>query len=99
MKSAFDIIKRPVLTEKSYDAMGEKKYTFEVAKSATKIDICRAAEEIFGVKVLSVNTMNVRGKKKRFSAGRPEGTTPSWKKAIITVTEDSKSIEFFDSLM
>ena len=99
MKSVYDIIIRPIVSERTMAGSAQRKYTFEVAKSATKIDICRAAEEIFGVKVLSVNTMNVRGKKKRFSAGRPEGTTPSWKKAIITVTEDSKSIEFLDSLM
>ena len=79
--------------------VANKVYVFEVATDAGKIEIKKAMEEIFKVKVKSVNTMNVRGKKKRFSAGRPEGTTPSWKKAIITVTEDSKTIEFFDSLM
>ena len=99
MKSVYDVIRRPIVTERSVEGASEHKYTFEVARDATKIDIRRAAEEIFGIKVLSVNTMNVRGKKKRYAAGRPEGTTPSWKKAIITTTEDSKSIEFFDSLM
>ncbi|MDD6262046.1 MAG: 50S ribosomal protein L23 [Clostridiales bacterium] len=99
MKSVYDVIIRPIVSERTMAGSTNKKYTFEVARDATKIDIRRAAEEIFGIKVLSVNTMNVRGKKKRYAAGRPEGTTPSWKKAIITTTEDSKSIEFFDSLM
>ncbi|MBQ5973399.1 MAG: 50S ribosomal protein L23 [Oscillospiraceae bacterium] len=99
MKSVYDVIIRPIVSERSMSGAGEKKYTFEVARDASKVEIRRAAEEIFGVKVLSVNTMNVRGKKKRYSAGRPEGTTPSWKKAIVRVTEDSKTIEFFDSLM
>ena len=77
----------------------ERKYTFEVARDATKIDVKNAVEEVFGVKVDSVNIMNVRGKKKRLSMGRPEGYTPAWKKAIVKVTGDSKTIEFFDSLM
>ena len=97
MKSPYDIILRPVLTEKSYDAMAEKKYTFEVAKSATKVDINRAVEELFGVKVRKVNTLHVRGHLRR--QGRTEGYTPSWKKAVVTLTEDSKSIEFFEGMM
>ena len=99
MKTAHDIIIRPIISERSMEGAGIKKYTFEVAKDATKIDIRNACEEIFGVKVISVNTLNVRSKKKRLSAGRPEGTVPAWKKAIVRCSADSKSIEFFDSLM
>ena len=96
MKSAFDIIKRPVLTEKSYDAMGEKKYTFEVAIDANKIEIKNAVETIFGVKVASVNTMRTMGKMKR--QGRFTGRTAEKKKAIVTLTEESKAIEFFEGM-
>ena len=96
MKSAFDIIKRPVLTEKSYDAMGEKKYTFEVAIDANKIEIKNAVETIFGVKVASVNTMRTMGKIKR--QGRFSGRTAEKKKAIVTLTKDSKNIEFFEGM-
>ena len=99
MKTAHDIIIRPIVSERTMGAIAERKYTFEVARSATKIDIRNAVEEVFGVKVASVNTISVHAKKKRLSMGRPEGTLPAWKKAIVTVTEDSKSIEFFDSLM
>ena len=74
-----------------------KKYTFEVAKSAGKIEIAKAVEEIFKVKVKKVNTVNVRGQLRR--QGRSEGYTPSWKKAYVTLTEDSKSIEFFEGMM
>ena len=97
MKSPYDIILRPVLTEKSYDAMAEKKYTFEVNKASTKIDIKRAVEELFGVKVSKVNTLHVRGHMRR--QGRYEGYTRSWKKAVVTLTEDSKTIEFFESMI
>ena len=96
MKSAFDIIKRPVLTEKSYDAMGEKKYTFEVAIDANKIEIKNAVETIFGVKVASVNTMRTMGKMKR--QGRFTGRTAEKKNAIVTLTEESKAIEFFEGM-
>ena len=96
MKSAFDIIKRPVLTEKSYDAMGDKKYTFEVAIDANKIEIKNAVESIFGVKVASVNTMRTLGKIKR--QGRFSGRTAEKKKAIVTLTKDSKNIEFFEGM-
>ena len=75
----------------------ERRYTFEVAKEATKIDIKNACEEIFGIKVKSVNTINVKGKEKRM--GIHTGFRPDWKKAIVTITEDSKTIEFFDSMM
>ena len=73
-----------------------KKYTFKVAKDAEKIEIAKAAEEIFGVKVQKVNTVSVRGRKRR--QGLYVGYTPSWKKAIVTLTPDSKSIEFFESM-
>ena len=78
-------------------AISERKYTFEVAKEATKIDIARAVEEIFGVKVESVNTINVKGKEKRM--GVHSGFRPDWKKAVVKITDDSKTIEFFDSMM
>ena len=74
-----------------------KKYTFEVAKDANKIQIAKAVAEVFGVEVKKVNTMNVRGRLRR--QGRSEGYTPSWKKAIVTLTESSKSIEFFEGMM
>lgn len=99
MKSAHDIIIKPIVSERTMSGIKERKYTFEVARDATKIDVKNAIEEVFGVKVDSVNIMNVRGKKKRLSMGRPEGYTPAWKKAIVKVTGDSKTIEFFDSLM
>ena len=92
----FDIIISPVLTEKSYDGIATKKYTFKVAKKATKTQIKTAVEDIFGVKVAKVNTVNVNGKKKRM--GRSEGYTSDYKKAVVFLTEDSKAIEFFESL-
>ena len=97
MQFAQDIILRPIITEKSMDGLSEKKYTFQVAKQAGKIEIRHAVEELFGVKVKKVNTVNVRGKKKRM--GVHTGFTSSWKKAIITLDEKSKTIEFFDSMM
>ena len=93
----YDIIKKPIITERSTMAIAERKYTFEVAKEATKIDIARAVEEIFGVKVESVNTINVKGKEKRM--GVHSGFRPDWKKAVVKITDDSKTIEFFDSMM
>ena len=94
---AHDIISRPIITEKSMMGIAEKKYTFEVAKTATKIDIANAVEEAFKVKVAKVNTVSVRGRLKR--QGRTQGYTKSWKKAVVTLTEDSKSIEFFEGMM
>ena len=89
--TAYDIIKRPIITEQSMAETEAKKYTFEVAKSANKI-------EIFGVKVAKVNTLNMQGKEKR--TGRfPAGRRPSWKKAMVTLTEDSKTIEFFEGMV
>ena len=97
MKSPYDIILRPVLTEKSYDAMAQKKYTFEVAIGANKTEIKSAIEEIFeGVKVESVNTMRTMGKMKR--QGRTQGRTPEVKKAIVTLKKDSKGIPFFEGM-
>jgi large subunit ribosomal protein L23 len=95
--TAQDIIIRPIITEKSMAGMPNKKYTFQVAKDATKIDIARAVKELFGVQVKKVNTVNVRGHLRR--QGRSEGFTPSWKKAYVTLTEDSKPIEFFEGMM
>lgn len=91
-----DIIIKPLLSEKSYDGIASKRYTFEVAKNATKTQIKMAVEEIFGVKVEKVNTVNYDGKLKR--QGRYEGRRPSFKKAIVQLTANSKSIEFFDSM-
>ena len=97
MKLAQEIILAPVITEESMMGTTEKKYTFKVAKDATKVDIKKAVETLFGVKVEKVNTMNVRGQMRRY--GRFEGYKASWKKAIVTLTADSKTIEFFDGMM
>jgi large subunit ribosomal protein L23 len=91
-----DIIVKPLLSEKSYAGIKDKKYYFVVKKDANKTQIKLAVEEIFGVKVEKVNTANVSGKLKR--QGRYEGYTPDYKKAIVQLKADSKSIEFFDSL-
>ena len=97
MKTAQDIILAPVITEKSISGIADKKYTFKVAKDANKIEIAKAVAELFKVKVAKVNTINVRGQQKRM--GRYSGYTASWKKAIVTLKADSKSIEFFDGLI
>ncbi|MCI8553503.1 MAG: 50S ribosomal protein L23 [Clostridiales bacterium] len=94
--NARDIILAPVITEKSVQALAEKKYTFRVARGANKIEIAKAAEEVFGVKVAKVNTISMKGTLRR--QGRSEGYTSDWKKAIITLTPDSKTIEFFDGM-
>ncbi len=91
-----DIIIKPVLTEKGYDGIADKRYTFVVARTANKTEIKIAVEKMFGVKVKSVNTVTQRGKLKRM--GRNEGYTPVTKKAIVTLREDSKPIEYFNSL-
>lgn len=96
MTSAYDVIIRPVLTEKSYAGIPNKTYSFEVAKNANKVEIKKAVEEIFGVKVEKVTTVVVKGKMKR--QGRTEGKTADWKKATCSLTADSKAIEFFESL-
>lgn len=96
MRSPHDIIIKPIITEESMDAMAIGKYTFMVDKRATKVQIKRAVEDIFDVKVARVNTLNILGKEKRM--GVHVGRTPNWKKAIITLTEDSESIEFFEGM-
>ncbi len=93
---AEDIILKPVLTEKAYDGIATKTYTFIVKKDANKTQIKQAVEKIFDVKVEKVNTVTCKGKLKRM--GRHEGYTPDRKKAIVTLKEDSKAIEFFESL-
>ena len=97
MKLAQDIIIKPIITEQSMMGVAFKKYTFKVASDANKIEIAKAVEELFGVKVAKVNTSTVNGKMRRY--GRFEGYTASWKKAVVTLTEDSKTIEFFDGMM
>lgn len=94
--AAHDIILKPLLSEKSYAGIKDKKYYFIVAKSANKTQIKLAIEEIFGVQVAKVNTANVSGKLKR--QGKYEGYTSDYKKAAVWLKKDSKSIEFFDSL-
>lgn len=98
MKSVYDIILRPVITEQSMEAVADKKYVFEVARDANKVEIRRAIEQIFGVKVLSVNTLNVPGKVKRGRTGNT-GKTPARKKAVIRLTEESKAIEVFEGMV
>lgn len=92
-----DIIIAPVITEKSMAAAREKKYTFKVAKGVSKIEIKKAVEKLFDVTVKDVNTINVRGQERRY--GRYTGYTESWKKAIVTLTEASKTIDFFDGML
>ena len=94
---AHDIILKPVITEESMMDTAFKKYTFKVAKDANKAEIKSAIEEVFGVKVAKVNTMNCKGHLRRY--GRYQGYTPAWKKAIVTLTEDSNTIDFFDGLL
>jgi len=100
-KFAQDIILKPIITEASMigaaNEEGKRKYTFKVALGANKPEIAKAVEELFKVKVAKVNTLNMKGKPRRY--GRFEGYTSDWKKAVVTLTEDSKSIEFFDGMM
>ena len=98
MANVYDIIIRPVITERSMADVANKKYVFEVAKTAGKVEIKNAVETAFGVKVKDVNTLNVRGKAKRVGAGRP-GTSRSWKKAYVQLTDDSKTIELFEGMV
>lgn len=93
---AQDIIIAPIITEKSMGTVADKKYTFKVAKGAGKIEIKKAVEELFSVEVVKVNTVSVRGQMRRM--GRYQGYTPSWKKAIVTLSAKSKPIEFFEGL-
>ncbi|MDE6035131.1 MAG: 50S ribosomal protein L23 [Ruminococcus sp.] len=97
MNTPQDIILKPVITERSMDNLQLGKYTFKVAKNATKPEIKKAVEKLFGVEVAKVTTMNVKGKLKR--VGRYQGMTSSWKKAIVTLTENSKAIEFFEGMV
>lgn len=92
-----DIIIRPIITEKTMCGMPNKKYTFKVAKNAGKIEIAKAVEEIFKVKVFKVNTLKVRGRFRR--KGKYQGYTASWKKAYVTLRPDSKGIEFFENIV
>ena len=94
--NSYDILRRPVLTEKSYANIPQKIYTFEVRRDANKVQIKNAVEEIFGVKVERVTTSTVQGKLRR--QGRNQGYTPTCKKATVRLTADSKAIEFFESL-
>jgi large subunit ribosomal protein L23 len=94
--NAYDIVRKPVITEKSMNEMADKKYTFIVDVNANKTEIKKAIEEVFKVKVDKVNTVRVLGKMKRM--GKTEGRKPSYKKAIIKLTADSKGIEFFEGL-
>ena len=96
MKMIQDIIIKPVITEASMDRIADKRYTFKVSKDATKPEIAQAVEAMFGVKVEKVNTINMKKKPKRL--GVHAGYTSEWKKAIVTLKSDSKSIEFFDGL-
>ena len=97
MSNPYDIIIRPIITERALLGSAEKKYAFEVAKDAGKIEIKNAIEKAFDVKVKDVNTLNVRGKMRRVGAGRP-GRSRSWKKAYVQLTEDSKTIELFEGM-
>lgn len=96
MKFAQDIILKPVITEKATDGISSKRYTFNVATDATKPEIAKAVEELFGVKVASVNTINMKKKPKRL--GYHAGYTAEWKKAIVTLDASSKEIEFFNGM-
>ena len=97
MKAPQDIIIKPIITERSMDALQTGKYTFKVDRNANKIEIAEAIEKLFDVKVAKVNTVNCNGRTKR--VGRYVGKTADWKKAIVTLKEDSKTIEFFDGMI
>ncbi len=97
MKTAYDIILQPVITEQSMEGVELKKYVFKVARDANKIEIKNAVEQIFGVEVVKVTTTTVHGKKKR-TGSYPEGTTAAWKKAVVKLSENSKTIEYFEGV-
>jgi len=98
MRTAYDILLRPIITEQSTEHVDIKKYVFEVARDANKIEIKNAVEEAFGVEVSKVTTMNMIGKEKR--TGRyPQGNRRNWKKAVVRLTDESKTIEFFEGLV
>ena len=98
MKFAHDVIRKPVITERSMSGIADNKYVFEVAPNAGKIEIKKAVEEIFGVTVIKVTTINVNGKAKRTGA-YPMGKTASWKKAVVKLSADSKNIELFEGMV
>ncbi len=98
MKNAYDIIMKPIITEQSMEGTEDKKYVFQVAIDANKIEIKKAVEEIFGVKVDKVNTIRMQGKEKR-QGNAPAGRRPNWKKAMVKLTADSKTIEFFEGMV
>ena len=98
MANVYDIVIRPIITERSMASVADKKYVFEVAKDAGKIEIKNAVEQIFGVKVAKINTVRMQGKAKRTGA-YPVGKRPEYKKAIVTLTADSKTIEFFEGMV
>ena len=98
MKNVYDIIIRPVITEQSMEAVAEKKYVFMVAVDSNKTEIKAAVEQIFGVKVAKVNTIRMQGKVKRTGA-YPAGRRSAYKKAVVTLTADSKTIEFFEGMV
>ena len=96
MKTAYDIIKKPLITEQGMEQIADRKYTFVVSPTANKIEIKKAVEEIFGVNVEKVTTINMVGKIKRM--GATSGKRSDWKKAVVKLTADSKTIEFFDGM-
>ena len=96
MKTGYDVLIRPIITESSIDLSEQRKYAFKVAPDANKTEIRKAVEEVFGVEVAKVNVMNRKGKVKRM--GRSVGMTSSYKKAVVTLTPDSKEIEIFQGL-
>ncbi len=98
MKTAYDIVIKPIITEQSMEEADAKKYVFQVAEDANKIEIAKAIEEIFGVKVEKVITLRMNGKKKR-TGSYPVGRRASWKKAMVKLTADSKTIEFFEGMV
>ena len=96
MKSLHDVLKRPVITERTTDMMAEKKYVFEVPLKANKTEIKQAVEKVFGVKVEAVNTVRVPAKPKRY--GKYSGYTSEWKKAIVKLSDDSKDLAFYEGV-
>ena len=98
MKNVYDIIKRPVITEQSMESVADKKYVFEVDINANKTEIKEAVEAVFGVKVAKINTVRMQGKVKRTGA-YPAGKRADYKKAVVTLTADSKTIEFFEGMV
>ena len=99
MKTAHDIIIKPIISEKSMDMARDRKYVFKVMRSASKTEIKQAVETVFkNVEVAAVNTINMKPKKKRLGMGRPEGFRAAWKKAVVTLKPESETIAFFDGM-